>query len=387
MIKQLRLINCQSWEDQIINLSTDKLNVIAARNNTGKSVIYKMLKVLGCPKYYSKNDLKDLIRWGAEKADMLLLFDDGSIGSVSVYPNRVAYGYKNAGSDYFLTSDIPFTEVLMKAGIVSDVDGQFVANIIDTDQDMLLVNSDLKSNYDLMKLLVFNEDLNAIRDRSEALLLQFRDTQIQLEVKTQKLQSMISDIEYVDIASLEFALDRQRCVCNFMYQFIDAYRKLERILTIQADKTNYDELLRGCAILARLEEAQPEDLVVQEFQFDESALSLLEALEKNGVQNLCVPDKPISSTYVDLLSAVESVNPDDLLISAKPEKIEFVDILENFEDALTNLCDIGTYLMRANEAKKEAEYLFDLFSNSGIKYACPIYKEVIFDGEKCLPYS
>ena len=72
---QIRLVNCQSWKDGVIEFSKG-LNVIRANNNTGKSVIFKMLKVTCNPESLDKADREDIIRRGSEYAEVTYLFDD-----------------------------------------------------------------------------------------------------------------------------------------------------------------------------------------------------------------------------------------------------------------------------------------------------------------------
>lgn len=385
MIKQIRLINCQSWEDTTLGFYTDKLNVICADNNTGKSVIYKMLKVLGCPKYYSKEEMKDLIRWGAECATMYLLFEDGSIGMVSVYPTRVMYGYREIGKHDFYTSYEPFPDVLKKAGIISDVRGKFIANIIDTDQDMLLVNSDLSSNYDLMKLLILNDDLNAIRDRSEALAAQFKTVQMQLEVKDQKILSMLSAIEYVDTDKLESSLEKQRCSYDMMYMLIDAYRKCEVVADFFKEKVNYGEMFSVCNILTVLEAVSVRKILSTSRAVSpdmENALSMLEILESVSIPAVTVY-RDLPDFAVSILEVLESVSvPAVTVYRDLPDFV--INMLEDLESVSVNT--MSQQFKLAAQANASAEQLRKDFVNSGTEYACPVYGEVVFDGEKCIPY-
>lgn len=52
MIETIQLVNCQSWQNGSFTLSRDKINVIIAKNDTGKSVLMKMLKVSVSPKFF-----------------------------------------------------------------------------------------------------------------------------------------------------------------------------------------------------------------------------------------------------------------------------------------------------------------------------------------------
>ena len=62
MIEWIRLQNCQSWQDCIIHLASDRINIIKADNNIGKSVLFRILKLAGDPTYYDKEERNSLIR-------------------------------------------------------------------------------------------------------------------------------------------------------------------------------------------------------------------------------------------------------------------------------------------------------------------------------------
>lgn len=75
MLKSVRLVNCQSIKDITFNFATDRLNVIAANNSVGKSVLFKMLKITADPKQLPTiEERSQLIRHGAESAIFVAVF-------------------------------------------------------------------------------------------------------------------------------------------------------------------------------------------------------------------------------------------------------------------------------------------------------------------------
>ena len=106
MIHSVRLINCQSWENGIIPLAQDRINVLRADNNSGKSVFFKMLKITACPGYFTPKERKKLIRNGCDSANILYAFTDGSVGACSVYPTRVMYLYAEDGKNLKSTKNL-----------------------------------------------------------------------------------------------------------------------------------------------------------------------------------------------------------------------------------------------------------------------------------------
>ena len=58
----------------------------------------------------------------------------------------------------------PPVELLDRLGLLVSPTESFIANIIDTDQGLLLVDPRLASNYELVKLIATCEDLDLIRE-------------------------------------------------------------------------------------------------------------------------------------------------------------------------------------------------------------------------------
>ena len=72
MLLEARFINCQSMRDLTMHFATDKLNVIAADNSVGKSVLFKMLKVTANPKTLATiEERRQLIRYGEQYAGFI----------------------------------------------------------------------------------------------------------------------------------------------------------------------------------------------------------------------------------------------------------------------------------------------------------------------------
>ena len=61
MIKQMHLKNIQSWKDETVNFSQD-LNVITARSERGKTVLFKVFYQMVFPNKYKFSGKNSLIR-------------------------------------------------------------------------------------------------------------------------------------------------------------------------------------------------------------------------------------------------------------------------------------------------------------------------------------
>ena len=77
-LKSFRLLNIQSWGDdsEIVEFDSELLNVIIGRNETGKSVLFKVLAQMFNPDMYGM-DAHDLVRDGASEGMALFTLTSG----------------------------------------------------------------------------------------------------------------------------------------------------------------------------------------------------------------------------------------------------------------------------------------------------------------------
>lgn len=201
MIKFIKLINCQSWKEGVIPLAQDTINVLKADNNSGKSVFFKMLKITACPNYYTPKERKKLIRNGCNSADIIYFFTDESIGVCRVYPTRVLYLFSEDGENFEKYQEPP-QRLISNLGIVHNAD-RFIANIIDMDQSLLLVDSNLYDNYELIKLLTEHPELNDLKTKLIANIDDFEEKSSDLNVEKLALDNLLEGITYEDINKLQ----------------------------------------------------------------------------------------------------------------------------------------------------------------------------------------
>lgn len=420
MIIQIKMTNCQSWEDGSFTLATDRLNVIAAENDTGKSVFIKMLKITACPKYYSRDEWESLIRWGAEYAQIIFLFADGDAAATRVYRKKVLYLYRNAGESAWESSYEPSEKMLANAGLVADVKNKFVANIIDTDQDLLLVNEKLKSNYDLMRLLIFCDDLEAVREKVEEERKYAAEREKSVSSKLSAIEGQISLCKYTDIRMEEAELDRYRECEKTVYELIDIAELLEQLdssifgykdyqkLFSAADLLEQLELLHGFSVTVMEEPSvRMGDVLVLERlesihrlaegarmadspQDIEPALHVLESLEEASVLSgsVYLSEAPAAEErFLEALEALESLDFAFVYAGAETETDErHVILLEELEAVSASMAELHSSVRSMREAEDSIAALERSFEASGQRYDCPIFGKVVYDGKACIPY-
>lgn len=253
MIHSVKLINCQSWADGLIPLAQDRINVLRADNNSGKSVLFKMLKITACPGYFTPKERKKLIRNGCDSANILYAFTDGSIGICAVYPTRVMYLYATDGKNFEKYEEPPH-EMITKLGIIHNSD-KFVANIIDMDQSLLLVDSNVHENYELIKLLTEDESLNELKTKIQLNLEDFKVKESDLRFQSLDIESLLENTEYKDVNKIKARINRTELLMELMETLDQIDTLYGKIQNNWVEHLDYPKLLKQLELLKVLANA------------------------------------------------------------------------------------------------------------------------------------
>lgn len=404
MITQIRMVNCQSWKDASFSLALDRLNVIEAPNSTGKSVLFKMLKITASPSYFDKVEREKLIRWGAQYASIIYAFDSGGAGAVKVYKEQPVYFYKRSGGGWE-QSLAPSPEMLKEAGLLAD--GDFIANIVDTDQDLLLVNPNLSSNYSLIRMLTYNEELENLKDRLAVLQPKFRDYVSATANKAGFYERQLSSVAFRDVEGLRQTLGTLRVAKELMFQLIDSCNMLQGIKSVLQYYKDYKKLLSAVELLQKLETVELKGLAVRKKPVDASFAALLEGLEAVRLSGIMVVEEPVDAELAVLLAKLESVKLSDLVVGKEPLTFNYallfgecIKLRENFASlsndtgwmaplpgVLEGAESLQKSLAELAESGKRVEEFEHILKSSGDLVACPIHGEVVYNGHECLPCS
>lgn len=417
MIVQVQMINCQSWKNSTFDLATDRINVIIADNGTGKSVFFKMLKITTNPNYFSRAERKDLIRRHEECATILFKFDDGSIAATKVFQTYVLYMYKASDQEELKTAYEQFPEVLEKLGLIVDPDEtSFVANIIDADQDLLLVNSKLKYNYNLVHLLVESPELELVNERAHTALMNVLNPLSSLSSRCETLERAIQDSTYYDVAERELELDRVEKMKDFLFDLIPVAESLHSIQEASRNYIDVNGIKKLLDLLDLLESIDLSQVVVTDKPADIAEhLKLLKSLSVINLNDLKTVDQPFdASNYFELIRLLSDLKLQELQTIEAPvncnEIFSLLSILTDLNLAslhlteqvpdLTNhfklindifylqqiLALTDSLMLTVNSAKKEMQELEIEMQHSGKITECAIYGKVIYNGKKCIPY-
>ncbi|GAA0101658.1 hypothetical protein UT300012_23730 [Paraclostridium bifermentans] len=230
-LRYIRMINCQSWKDASITLA-DGLNAIrSSDNNVGKSVVMKLLRVASCPGALSKSEKEALIRIGEEYAEVHYGFSNNSAGIVRIFKQRIIYLYTedvNTGN-FTQTEGVPHPKLVENLGMIVDTERGFLANFIDSEQPMLLVNSDSRLNYNLAKVLTEHQTLTRLSENFREKLPVYRRHLTDLEGKVDRLTHNKKGLTYVDVDRLSRDLEAKEVLIDCFGKVIELFEIAEEV--------------------------------------------------------------------------------------------------------------------------------------------------------------
>lgn len=416
MLLKVQMVNCQSWKDSSFTLRSDKLNVIIADNGTGKSVFFKMLKITSHPKYFDRDERKQLIRHGTDFAAIYFEFEDGGLAGTRVYPTYTLYLYKPSNDAELETSYTPSKEMLKRVGLVTDGETPFVANIVDSDQDLLLVNSRLKYNFNLVQLLAQNVDLENVKERAHDAAMKVMNPLSSLNAKCEMLNKAIQSSVYYDVATKELQLELAENSTSILYNLIDVTNDLQKIKELSKTDVDYDFLLEAESLLESLESLSLDDLLVTNEPPDvEQELAMLESLETFNLGDILVTesvpdvendmvllesveDLHLEECYagtvpadvdheISLLESLRELNFSDMIIDVKNPEIsdETIDLLDSVMNSLSLIILMQSKILTTKEIENEIHNLESELFSSGEVFDCAIHGKVIYNGKECIP--
>lgn len=368
MLKAIRLKGCQSWDDVTIEFSCSKPNILVADNNAGKSVLFKMLKITANPKIYSTDERKYLIRYGSDSAIIIYLFDDGFIGMTIVYTNRVLYRIKECDTEDFVTYSDPPSTLLEHLSLLVNSQTDFIANIIDTDQDLFLVNTKSSSNVEYLRLLAEEPTLREVLEKIDQETIVLKENNKVLATLKTSLEISLDGYKYVDVDKLQGEIDKSNALLEVLIVLLKLYEHIEKMNSCIKDYTDYSELLCSMDIVESLKDMKQ---LLHKLTYDKT-------------------DYSADLLIIDYIVQLQVIN--NLLSKVCIDSVE-LSIYFTVIDICTLLSSINSYLNTVKECTKKSEILSSEIdrlhceiNSSGFVIQCPIKGEVLYIDEECLPY-
>ena len=399
-LRYIRMINCQSWKDEHITL-VDGLNAIRSEhNNVGKSVVMKLLRLATCPTALPKSERESLIRVGAEYGEVHYGFSDGSAGIVRVFKQRVIYLYTddiNSG-DFIQTEGKPHPKLVDKLGIIVDVERGFLANFIDSEQPMLLVDSDPRLNYNLARVLTEHQTLNRLTENFREKIPVYKRHLVSIEGKVDRLENNKQGLTYVDVDKMSKDLEDKEIILDSFLKVIDLLELVEEVENnLENDiETNLEPLKTLGDFLI-----ENEDLVAMDIEdletkpVSKSLITLGNFLEKN-------------SELIDMdLEELDDKEVDARLVALGDKLLQLNEIVEGAEfegledtKKIEDLLHINKFMLDLDEVFQNSIRCFNLMvemeniqenidelnsiSFDGEVFDCPVHGKIQYLNGKCI---
>lgn len=408
-IKQIRLKNFQSWKDLTINLS-DGFNVIRSDDNSaGKSVVMKAIKVTLCPNIFSNSERKKLIRDFTEYAEALFLYSDGTITMTRVLPNSTLHYYHDKNG-WRQQQGLPFPETVEKIGGIVDYNTNLIANLLDSDQPLLLINSNDKTNHSLIELITHHEELNKIIPIFKEKYSSFNDKRVEFNFVVKQLEKQVESAQYVNIDKMQKDIDKADVLIDFLDDIINCYKLVDNSINFVKDIKDYDlmlDILDFTAEVSKLNNIEINSVK----EFDENIVEDLEFIKSIiDLNNLLDYDiKPeVDEHVIDCASLALDLSECNNLLNYKILDNDILDMLEclsNIHLAVSNIQEdyksdiIGIRTDLINSHKILSSILNDLSSLDksnfeiaqieqelkikGAGASCPIYGNITIKDNKC----
>lgn len=395
-LKIMRLVNCQSWSNSVIGLS-EGLNVIKAPNNTGKSVIFKILKAVCSPKYYNNEERAGLIRDNAEYAEATYLFTDNSMAIVRIFKNKTIYYFTNDKdkSQFTATQDTPPPKLIENLNMLVEPESGFIVNLLDLDQDLFLVKSDSKSNHNIIKVLAEHDCLRRLCTLFRDKIPRVKEELLRLRSTEERLAYQISQMQYINIDELESEVNEKEFLVEQLKLIRDLYINTDSLLPLMSDAKPYDDLILLSSLGQELERLDLNiDYSILGLNINQDNINLCDiGVQLESIYNTL--NNTINSSYddtlcelaLDLIDVVNTYDSIDNSVSLdKLDNIEFLlNLLDTFILLHSKFLQTRQMILKLETDKLTLDSLKESMNVEGRELKCPLYGTIkVIDG-KCIP--
>ena len=395
-LKIMRLVNCQSWSNSVIGLS-EGLNVIKAPNNTGKSVIFKILKAVCSPKYYNNEERAGLIRDNAEYAEATYLFTDNSMAIVRIFKNKTIYYFTNDKdkSQFTATQDTPPPKLIENLNMLVEPESGFIVNLLDLDQDLFLVKSDSKSNHNIIKVLAEHDGLRRLCTLFRDKIPRVKEELLRLRSTEERLAYQISQMQYINIDELESEVNEKEFLVEQLKLMRDLYINTDSLLPLMSDAKPYDDLILLSSLGQELERLDLNiDYSILGLNINQDNINLCDiGVQLESIYNTL--NNTINSSYddtlcelaLDLIDIVNTYDSIDNSVSLdKLDNIEFLlNLLDTFILLHSKFLQARQMILKLETDKLTLDSLKESMNVEGRELKCPLYGTIkVIDG-KCIP--
>ena len=203
----VRMHNFQSWKESTTMQFKPGLNCIIGNNEVGKSVFFKILKLACSPTSFSKTKAMHLITDNEQYGKAVYVFSDfKALTFTFTRKYQFLYEYfpdaRNPKNVERYSGQPPeiFLELL---SIIKEPKSGFLANLIDSERQLLLVDSSAEDNYNLFELISRSEDLDRVLTYLQDVIPATSEQYKRVYTKSLELNRDLTNTKAVDENKLE----------------------------------------------------------------------------------------------------------------------------------------------------------------------------------------
>ena len=397
MIKELSLVNCQSWENEVLKLAADRVNILCADNNVGKSVFGKMLRNAVFPDRLRTKEVRmQYIRHGAPYAQLGMLGDDGAVVLFRIYPDRVIYAYREVGKDKFIMSPtIPDTMVRM-LGLRYNDKSHLITNVIDAGQQLFLVNSDQQANNSIILEYMTDDEIEGFLAYMEELYRQTVTSSDSVYSRFRYVTGQLDELKHVNTDFMEQSINRTQTLMQLLDRLTEAGGKLHTIRQDGGGELDFGVLLHLAELALKCRRAEGYHAKVQSFNSMDYALAGFGAkvqsvsrlignarvTELGDYQRMRVIEK-VATKIATVRDAIGGIHPSKLpTLAAKPQLLT---VTEKVQEVLRLQRALDHSVQEAARCNCFIAKAREQLLQGGKSVDCAVYGKVVYDGKTCIP--
>lgn len=349
MIKRMHIKNIQSWKDEEITFSDELVNVVCARSEKGKTVLFKIFYQMVFPNYYKFGSRNDLIRRGCNKGEVYLELYNGTQIQFICGHKEQSFKMKRDCDDDWITyweQRCP-REIINELGLIIDWDLQYILNIYIKDNQYPFINTSKVWNATLFNKVFKNEKLDRTINNLSIKLDDLVQNQKEFSKKYQYKVYENSNLQYYDIDEIKRVKVEVEKI-NKLYNIVDEIHKslksLEKALKEQEqlkdkvfDIVDIVEIKNLCLILNKINkctrELEPNLKIVENTpETDKLGLQL------SAVRSTYSSVSNISSKIATMESLFKNYSRD---LNASKEISDILTGAENIKSSLNSVYSIA----------------------------------------------
>lgn len=227
MIKSMHLVNIQSWKDETIEFAEDLVNVVSARSERGKTVLFKVFYQMVFPTYYKFGSRNDLIRRGCSFGEVTLKLSNFTEILFHCEHKEQWFKMKRpCDSDWvvYYQSNCP-QEIINELGLIVDYELKYILNIYIKDNQYPFINTTKTWNAVLFNQVFKNEKLDCTIERLSSDLKELNELEKRVKLSLDFKMNENNSLQYKDIDAIIASKDDIDKI-NELYNVVDEINKV-----------------------------------------------------------------------------------------------------------------------------------------------------------------